>query len=100
MSLFFLAALLSLIIIGVRRWVHFEIDDFSYDGTIKGGLFSMENFEWPNEDFDVDVYGWDCLAVGPCDQDDDTTICKTFEPLMDAGRLYLQIELANLIFLW
>ena len=43
---------------------------------------------------------YDGIAVDQCDLDDDTTICKTFEPLMNAGRLYLQLELCTLAFMF
>ena len=47
----------------------------------------------------LDYYNWDCLAVEPCDKDDDTTYCKTFEPLMNAGELYILFEVISMFFL-
>lgn len=97
--LFFIAVTLSLVGICLRNWVHFEIDTVLLDDSWDGGLFSVADYDI-NAKVNVDAYGWDCLAVIPCDQDDDTTTCKTFEPLMNAGRLYLQLEVANLVFIF
>lgn len=79
---------LSILGICLRQWVHFEVDIGSWDESYDGGLFTVS--EWPaGGSIEIDHYGWDCIAVDPCDVDDDSTNCKTFEPLMDAGRLYL-----------
>lgn len=69
--------------------------DDSYDG----GLFTLD--EWPiGNGFEIDDLSYDGIAVDACDLNDETTACRTFEPLMDAGRLYLQLELVNLAFLF
>jgi hypothetical protein len=97
--LLLIAVALSILSMAIRFWVHFEVEDNVYDGTFNGGLFSVRNFDYdPN--IELDAYGWDCLAINPCDADDDTTACKTFEPLYKSGRIYLQMQFANLLCLF
>ena len=94
------AVALSLVGICIRFWVHFEVDNRGgFDGTFNGGLFSVRNYE-VNSDVELDAFAWDCLSAEQCDIDDDTTNCKTFEPLYKSGRLYLQLEVANLLILF
>ena len=93
------AVALSLVGICIRFWVHFEVEVGNDDSTYNGGLFSVRNYEVSSE-IELDAYSWDCLAAANCDLDDDTTVCKTFEPLYKSGRLYLQLEVANLIVLF
>jgi len=76
-------------------------DVYGYDGNAKGYLHKgvVGGIDLTTQ-VNVDYYGWDCLAVVPCDMDSDQTSCKTFEPLMDAGRIYLQLEIANLVIIF
>lgn len=92
---------LSIFSILIRKWVNFE--DQSGDDQ-SGSLFAIDDtsFTYSGTSYDVDYYGWDCLAEGACDADDDSTICKTFEPLMDSGRFYLslQVTVICLLLVW
>ena len=91
----FLYACVALGITGIviRKWVNFEA---SNGDDYEGSLFSIDSIKSTTSEgvFDLDNYGWDCMAVSTCDDDSDKTNCQTFEPLMDAGRLYLRLEIA------
>lgn len=67
--------------------MYFEGGDEEYDGS----LFAIDELKdgFEGESYDLKSYGWDCMAVGACDADDDSTNCLSFEPLMEAGRVYL-----------
>jgi len=79
------------------NWTHFEIDMGNTDEDYDGDLMNVKDFD--TQGVTLDYYGYDCIAVDPCDIDDDTTVCKTFEPLMNAGQLYMMFEIINLVFL-
>ena len=89
----------SFVGIFLPRWIYFEIESGDTDNDYTGGLFTID--EWPiTTTIDVDDLSYDGISVDICDLNDDTTLCKTFEPLMNSGRLYLQLELVNLAFLF
>jgi len=79
------------------HWIHYEMDFPGNDEDYDGGLFALKDVDTAG--VTVDHYGYECIAVDPCDIDDDTTVCKTFEPLMNAGGLYCMFEIINLMFL-
>jgi len=90
-----------------RHWIHFEVELKSINTIIgsiddewTGGLFSLVDDWHIGSGVEISDYSYDGIAVDQCDLDDDTTICKTFEPLMDAGRLYLSLELCTLAFMF
>ena len=76
----------------VREWVNFENSADDYTGS----LFAIDEVKSVQDGFTYkyENYGWDCIAIGDCDSDDDSTNCKTFEPLYEAGRMYFELELA------
>lgn len=97
----FLAVILCIVLSVVAfsiHWIHFEIDVGTVEDDWDGGILFLEDYDY-SPDVNLDYWGYDCLSVDPCDLDDDTTACKTFEPLHDASRLYIQLELVNLILL-
>ena len=81
----------------IKKWVNTELGDTDYDGS----LYALDSFNVITEvgTFELDNYGYSCIAVPECDQNDDLTGCKTFEPLMDASRVYMNVEMAVLIIL-
>jgi len=79
------------------HWVRFGIDQGNIDEDYDGTLLMLKDVDVSG--VNLDYYSWDCMAVAQCDLDDDTTNCKTFEPLMDAGGLYILFEIINMFFL-
>jgi len=92
----------------IRDWVRFNITstippiirDDDYDGS----LFAVKEIDgfYAGQPTEIESSGWDCLGKRNCHIDEDGTFCKTFEPLMDAARVYLNIELVvfGLLILW
>lgn len=81
-----------------EEWVNFNITNtlppIIQDEDYSGSLFSVDEINGFYVDTPVTIEdsGWDCLGKRACELDDDSTFCVTFEPLMDAGRIYLNIE--------
>ena len=90
----------------IRTWVNFTVTatELLKDDDYTGSLFAVSEFYqgYEGTTLVLDNYAWDCIAKPGCEINDDGTICNTFEPLMDAGRLYLNIELTviGLLLLW
>ena len=96
--MFFLMAVIGVSIgLWFVHWVHFEIDQGGIDDDWDGRLFYVEDFDLTPE-VNLDLFGWDCLSVDPCDVDDDSTNCKTFDPMYIAGESYLHLEVTSLFF--
>ena len=51
-----------------RNWVTFELEDS--DAEWDGSLFTVD--EW-GDSIEVANYGWDCIAIPSCDDDDSKT---------------------------
>ena len=82
---------LSILSLASSDWVTWEVNsDTDYDGS----LFTVDRY---NKVYD---YGYDCIRQPECDLDDDSTLCKTFDSLMDAGNMFIQVEVAVLMFNW
>ena len=94
-----ICVVLSFVGLFYPNWIYFEIEQGDSNDDYTGGLFTID--EYPiGSGIKVDDFSYDGIAVDICDLNDDTTLCKTFEPLMDSGRLYLQVEIVNLFFLF
>jgi hypothetical protein len=81
MSIVLVSAALSVAALVIREWIFYETAGDDRDGS----LFSASEYA------EVDNYGYDCIAVPKCDEDDDKWDCKTFEPLWEAGIVYLSL---------
>ena len=92
---------LSILGILLHKWVNFE-DQLGEDWS--GSLFAIKDYthSYNGSTYDIDFYGWDCMAQGACEEYDDSTVCKTFQPLMQAGHIYLslQITVICLLLVW
>lgn len=104
--IFCMLLLLSCLILSIagliiRQWVNFE--DPSGE-EYEGSLYAIDetSLSEGGTTYELEHYGWDCIAISDCEADSDTTGCQTFEPLMDAGMLYLKLEIAviGLLLLW
>ena len=92
----------------IRDWVNFNITNSQpplvLDIDFKGSLFAVDEINgiYQGQIIEMERSGWDCLGKRACDVDSDGTYCKTFEPLMDAGRLYLNLEITvfGLLMMW
>ena len=96
--LFFLLAVMGVSIgLWFIHWVHFEIDQNGIDDDWDGRINGVEDYDITPQ-VNIDFYGWDCLSIDPCDVDDDSTDCKSFDPLQLAGWHYLHLEVTSLFF--
>ena len=96
--MFFLMAVIGLSIgLWFVNWVHFEIDQGLVDDDWDGRILYIKDYDLSPQ-VNLDLYGWDCLSVDPCDVDDDSTSCKSFDPLYKAGEAYLHLEVTSLFF--
>ena len=89
--LFIVIHALSILSLVTRDWVNWEVKSNDH---FHGSLFTIDKY---NSVYD---YGYDCVRQPECDKDDDSTLCKTFDRLMDAGSIFIQIEVAVLMFNW
>ena len=79
----------------IRTWVQFNITntDFGRDDDFTGSLFTIDEFTsiYETKILQLEHYPWDCIAGGSCEANFDGMLCKTFEPLAEAGRIYFNI---------
>ena len=90
----------------IRDWVNFNIQhtDSNRDDDYTGSLYSLNEFNagYNGQSLVLDRFAFDCIGGRSCEANYDGTFCQTFEPLMDAGRLYLSLEITviGLTILW
>ena len=98
-----LLSCIALSVIGIlwRKWVNWED---TLEEHQSGSLFAIDDTRttYNLKIYDIDHYGWDCIAQEACEIYSSGTVCKTFEPLMDSGRFYLslQITVICLLMVW
>jgi hypothetical protein len=72
-----------------KKWVYFETDIDDNEIEYEGSLFSVDKAD------SIDNYGYDCKAIPSCDADSDNFECLTYDALMKAGIVYVQLEIVN-----